>query len=54
LLIGTAGTLSFEGASDNAFETSFAVTYPTADRTITFPDASGNIVLSGSIANLGH
>ncbi len=51
LLIGTAGTFSFEGASDNAFETTLAVTDPTADRTITFPDASGNIVLSGSIAN---
>jgi hypothetical protein len=51
LLIGTAGTFAFEGSSANAFETYLAVVDPTADRTITFPDASGNIVLSGSIVN---
>jgi hypothetical protein len=51
LLIGTAGSFAFEGSSANAFETYLAVVDPTADRTITFPDASGNIVLSGSIAN---
>ena len=51
LLIGTAGSFAFEGSSANAFETFLAVVDPTADRTITFPDASGNIVLSGSIAN---
>jgi hypothetical protein len=51
LLIGTAGTFAFEGSSANDFETFLAVVDPTADRTITFPDASGNIVLSGSIAN---
>jgi hypothetical protein len=51
LLIGTAGTFAFEGSSPNDFETFLAVVDPTADRTITFPDASGNIVLSGSIAN---
>jgi hypothetical protein len=32
--------LVFEGATANAFETTFAITDPTADRTITFPDAS--------------
>mgnify|MGYP001201592846 FL=1 len=31
--------LVFEGATANAFETTFAITDPTADRTITFPDA---------------
>jgi hypothetical protein len=51
LLIGTAGSFAFEGSSANAFETYLAVVDPTADRTITFPDASGNIVLSGSIVN---
>jgi hypothetical protein len=51
LLIGTAGTFAFEGSSANDFETFLAVVDSTADRTITFPDASGNIVLSGSIAN---
>jgi hypothetical protein len=51
LLIGAAGSFAFEGSSPNAFETYLAVVDPTVDRTITFPDASGNIVLSGSIAN---
>ena len=51
LLIGTAGSFAFEGSTDNAFETYLAVVDPTADRTITFPDATGNIVLSGSIVN---
>ena len=49
--ISTAGTLIFEGDTANDFETTLTVTDPTADRTITFPDASGNIVLSGSIVN---
>jgi hypothetical protein len=51
LLIGTAGSLAFEGSSANAFETYLAVVDPTADRTITFPDATGTVVLSGSIVN---
>jgi hypothetical protein len=51
LLIGTAGTFAFEGSSANDFETFLAVVDPTADRTITFPDASGTVVLSGAIVN---
>ena len=51
LLIGRTGTFGFEGATDNAYETYLAVVDPTADRTITFPDATGTVVLSGSIVN---
>jgi hypothetical protein len=51
LEIGTTGSLSFEGATGNNFETTLAVVDPTAANVITFPDATGNIVLSGSIAN---
>lgn len=51
LLIGAAGSFAFEGSSANAFETYLAVVDPTADRTITFPDATGTVVLSGSIVN---
>ena len=40
LLIGTSGSLVFEGSSADANETTLAVTNPTADRTITLPDAS--------------
>ena len=38
-------SITFEGATDNAFETTVAVTDPTADRTITLPDATGTVVL---------
>jgi hypothetical protein len=51
LLIGTAGALAFEGSTANAYETYLAAVDATADRTITFPDASGTVVLSGTIVN---
>lgn len=51
LLIGTTGALAFEGSTSDAYETYLAVVDPTADRTITFPDASGTVVLSGAIVN---
>jgi len=35
----------FEGTTENAFETTLTVTDPTADRTITFPDATGTVQL---------
>jgi hypothetical protein len=38
--IGAAGSLVFEGATPNGFETTLAVTDPTADRTFTLPDAT--------------
>ncbi|MEK7065191.1 MAG: hypothetical protein AAB963_01985, partial [Patescibacteria group bacterium] len=38
--------LVFEGATANDFETSFVITDPTADRTITFPDVDGMVLLS--------
>ena len=38
--------LLFEGATDDAFETTLAITDPTADRTITFPDETGTISFS--------
>lgn len=40
LEIGTAGSLVFEGATADTFETTLAVTDPTADRTFTLPDAT--------------
>ena len=39
-----ASSIVFEGATADAHETTLAVTDPTADRTITFPDASGTVV----------
>jgi len=51
LLIGAAGSFAFEGSTDNASETFLTVVDPTADRTITLPDATGTVVLSGAIVN---
>jgi hypothetical protein len=48
LLIGTAGTFGFEGSTANAYETYLSVVDPTADRTIVFPDQSGNVIVSGN------
>jgi len=42
--VGDTG-ITFEGATGDAYETFLAVTDPTADRTVTIPDATGNIVL---------
>lgn len=44
--IGASG-LAFEGATDNAFETTLTVVDPTADRTITLPNVDGTVVTSG-------
>ena len=43
------GTITFEGATDNAFETSLTVLDPTADRTITFPNQTGLISLVSGV-----
>jgi hypothetical protein len=48
LLIGTAGSLVFEGSVDDEFETAVAVANPTADRTVTIPNETGTIVTTGS------
>ena len=48
LEIGTAGSLSFEGSTANAFETTVAVVDPTADRTITLPNETGTVIVSGN------
>jgi len=45
------GSIVFEGATADDHETTFAVTDPTADRTITFPDASGTVALSDDISS---
>ena len=47
-ITGTAsvtGTLVFERSTADSFETTFAITDPTADRTITFPNLTGTVSL---------
>ena len=47
VLLGQNAVLAFEGSADDANETTITVTNPTADRTITFPDVTGNVVTTG-------
>ena len=49
-IIIASGKLTFEGATANDFETDLTVTDPTADRTITFPDATGTVALLSSLS----
>jgi hypothetical protein len=42
------GSVVFEGATADAHETTLAVTDPTADRTITLPDATGTVALTNN------
>jgi hypothetical protein len=44
-----ASPLVFEGATANSFETTFAITDPTADRTVTFQDGSGTVAYLSDI-----
>ena len=46
------GTIIFEGATDDGNETTLTVVDPTADRTITFPNASGTVIISDSSTNV--
>ena len=38
------GTITFEGAPSDGFETTLTVVDPTADRTVTLPNASGTVI----------
>jgi hypothetical protein len=46
--------ISFEGSTANAFETTVTVVDPTADRTITLPDASGTVALLSDITSAAN
>jgi hypothetical protein len=51
--VGVFGeSISFEGATANDYETTLAVTDPTADRTITLPNATGTVALTSDIPSL--
>ena len=48
--VGVFGeSIIFEGATADAYETTLAVTDPTADRTITLPNATGTVALTSDI-----
>ena len=48
ITLSAASPLVFEGATADAHETTFAITDPTADRTITFPNDTGTVALTSS------
>jgi len=50
-VLSGASPIVLEGATANDFETTIAVTDPTADRTVTIPDASGTAMLSTLATN---
>ena len=45
-------SITFEGATANDFETTLAVTDPTADRTITLPDVTGTVITTGNLSDI--
>ena len=46
---GSNPVITFEGATANAHQTVIHVTDPTADRTLTLPDATGTVALTSDI-----
>ena len=48
--VAGASPLIFEGATANDFETTLAITDPTADRTITIPNVTGTVVTTGNLS----
>ena len=47
-ITSTGSSIVFEGATDDSFETTLAVTDPTADRTITLPNETGTVLTTGA------
>ena len=46
---GSNPVITFEGSTADAYETLLHITDPTADRTITLPDATGTVALTSDI-----
>ena len=46
------GSITFEGSSANAFETTLSVANPSADRTVTIPDVSGTLITTGDSGSI--
>ena len=50
--IFSGSTVVFEGATDDIHETTLTVVDPTADRTITLPNATGTVALTSDLTTL--
>ena len=51
LYLNTGNNITFEGSTADVHETTLTVTDPTADRTITLPNASGTVALTSDITS---
>ena len=47
-----SGNLVFEGSTNDSHETTLTVTDPTADRTVTIPNASGTVITTGNLDDM--
>ena len=52
LTLGEDATIIFEGATDNAYETTLTVTDPTADRPLSLPNESGTLLTTGGVGTV--
>ena len=48
LISDSGGTITFEGDTDDDYETTLAVVDPTADRTVSLPNATGTVLTTGN------
>ena len=48
----TGSGITFEGSTEDEFETLLAVVDPTADRTITLPNVTGTVVTTGNLTDI--
>ena len=53
LILAEDVAVKFEGATDDAYETTLTVADPTADRTITLPNETGTVITSASTGQVG-
>jgi hypothetical protein len=51
-LIVPGDAIIFEGSTANEYETTLEITDPTADRTITVPNASGTVITTGNLTDI--
>ena len=52
IMISAGNTLSFEGSTNDIYETTVTVVDPTADRTITLPNVSGTVITTGNFTDI--
>jgi len=52
--LGAGASIIYEGTTNDGFETTLTVADPTADRTITLPNATGTVVLADASQTLSN